>query len=129
MTSKKLDWQNPNGMETFGLYKETIEMESCKGIELPLTSQGGKPKAKDVFCTLQSDMAIFAATDNGSRIWSNPAFKFLCLLELHLHEMAECGEWLGLKPAERWEKTKENPQICYTCQQPRFECKGRVCGS
>ena len=76
MMVKKLDWQNLCRMESFGLYKENIEMEknileSCKGIEIPNVVVGTKSKSKVTFNTIQVDSesdeegSTYATADTG----------------------------------------------------------------
>ena len=59
MTGKKLDWQNPSGMQTFSMFKEVIEveqniLESCKGIETAIYT----PRNKGVFTSNQSGLSL-----------------------------------------------------------------------
>ena len=75
--------------------------------------QKSEKKSKGVFNTNQSD----SESDKEMATYTSRTqlFKFPCPLVTHSSEMLECGEWLGLKPKARWEMTKKNRWICYTC--------------
>ena len=45
-----------------------------------------------------------------------------------MHKMAECKDWLAMKPAVRWDSTK-NRWVCYTCLKHKYVCKGCQCMS
>ena len=126
MTSRRMDWQNPSGLQIFNLFKEIIEierniLESCRGLEEP----GPKPRNKGVFPSNQSGSET-SDEQMAIKVWFNANFRFPCPLENHSHEMAECVDLLGMKPFTRWEKTKTHC-ICYTSLWPKYVCKTKLC--
>ena len=94
-----------------------------------------KPKGEGVFTTNQTesdssedDQATYTTSIDNNTVWSTPALNFPCPLDSHVCEMAECKEWLSMKPTLRWDKTW-NRRICFTCLKPKFICKTGNCSS
>ena len=86
-----------------------------------------KPKGEGVFTTNQTesdssddDQATYTTSIDNNRVWFNPALNFPCPLDSHVHEMAECKEWLSMKPTFRWDKTRNRriffKFVCATCK-------------
>ena len=85
-------------------------LESCQGIDAVVMNPGAKPKGKGVLSTNQTksdssddDQATNTTSIDNKKVWSNPALNFPCPLD---HEMAECKEWLSMKPTLRWDKSR-----------------------
>ena len=134
MSSRKMDWSNPQGVATFGLFKETAEterniLEIFKGLDTSIS----KPKNKTVHAT---NVGYSSEEEQGAhgtshpysppKPWYAPNARFPCPLDGHKHEMSECVNFLSMTPSERWEKTKKN-RICYACLRPKLVCVGRTC--
>ena len=74
---------------------------------------------KGVYNTIRLDTelpdeepATYTSSIDNNKIWSNPSLNFPCPKNSHVHKMAECKEWLALKPGTRWESTKNRYATC-----------------